>query len=29
VCLNPDQKVGRLYELTAKGKRLREEIMKE
>jgi len=29
VCLNPDQKVGRLYELTAKGKKLREEIMKE
>jgi len=28
VCLNPDQKVGRLYELTKKGKRLREEIMK-
>jgi predicted transcriptional regulator len=29
VCLNPDQKVGRLYELTRKGKKLREEIMKE
>jgi len=28
VCLNPDQKVGRLYELTKKGKRLREEILK-
>lgn len=29
VCLNPEQKVGRLYELTAKGKKLREEILKE
>lgn len=28
VCLNPEQKVGRLYELTRKGKKLREEILK-
>lgn len=29
VCLNPEQKVGRLYELTEKGRNLREELLKE
>ena len=28
VCLNPNEKVGRLYELTKRGKILREEILK-
>ena len=27
ICLNPNEKVGRLYELTAKGKILRERIL--
>jgi DNA-binding MarR family transcriptional regulator len=27
VCLNPEDKTGRLYELTVKGKRLRKEML--
>lgn len=27
-CLNPEEKVGRLYSLSAKGKKLREQMLK-